>query len=98
MAAGPLPAAPSAAATPAPSSPTPPPTPGSLGAFDRPTERPAEPVTAGMPTGPGAGPAALGLPQMQAQNLGQFLAQAAASPLTGSYVQELANYVNSGRQ
>lgn len=27
--------------------------PGSLGALDRPTERPAEPVTAGAPIGPG---------------------------------------------
>lgn len=28
----------------------------SFGAFDRPTERPAEPLTHGAPTGPGAGP------------------------------------------
>lgn len=34
---------------------------GSLGAFNRPSERPSEPVTAGLPTGPGPGPEALGL-------------------------------------
>lgn len=32
--------------------------PGSLGAFNRPTERPAEPVTAGASFGPGPTPAA----------------------------------------
>jgi hypothetical protein len=37
--------------------------PGSFGAFDRPTERPAEPVTAGAPSGPGAGPEALSFNQ-----------------------------------
>lgn len=29
------------------------------GAMDRPTERPLEPVTSGLPTGPGPGPSAL---------------------------------------
>jgi hypothetical protein len=33
-------------------------TPGSLGAFDRPTERPMEPVTAGASFGPGPTPSA----------------------------------------
>jgi hypothetical protein len=33
--------------------------PGAAGAFNRPTERPNEPVTAGAPFGPGAGPEAL---------------------------------------
>lgn len=36
------------------------PLPGSMGAMDRPTDRPAEPLQAGMPTGPGPGPQALG--------------------------------------
>jgi hypothetical protein len=37
--------------------------PGSFGAFDRPTERPGEPVTAGSPSGPGVGPEALSFNQ-----------------------------------
>lgn len=36
------------------------PAPGSLGAFNRPTERPDEPITAGLPSGPGPGPEVLG--------------------------------------
>lgn len=36
--------------------------PPNLGAFDRPTERPDEPLTAGLPIGAGPGPEALGLP------------------------------------
>lgn len=35
------------------------PAPGSLGAFNRPTEFPDEPLTAGMAMGPGAGPEAV---------------------------------------
>jgi len=35
--------------------------PGGLGAFNRPTDRPGEPLTSGLPMGPGAGPEALGL-------------------------------------
>lgn len=50
----PLPAAP-----PVPASPPPGPAPGSFGAFDRPTERPNEPITAGMAMGPGPGPEVL---------------------------------------
>lgn len=38
------------------------PLPGSFGAFDRPTEYPDEPVTAGISSGPGPGPEALGFP------------------------------------
>lgn len=38
----------------------PPVMPGSLGAFNRPTERPDIPITNGLATGPGAGPEALG--------------------------------------
>lgn len=38
------------------------PLPGSLGAFDRPTDRPDEPVTHGAALGPGGGLEALGLP------------------------------------
>src|SRR5215831_3219302 len=56
-------------ATPPPAPPQPPPPaaapapmpapPGSAGAFDRPTERPQEPVTTGLPLGPGPGPEVL---------------------------------------
>ncbi len=49
----PLPAAPPVPA------PPPPPAPGSFGAFTRPTEFPNEPLTAGMPIGPGPGPEAM---------------------------------------
>lgn len=37
------------------------PVPGSLGEFSRPTERPGEPVTAGLDIGAGPGPEALGM-------------------------------------
>lgn len=36
--------------------------PGSQGPFDRPSERPDEPLTTGVPVGAGAGPEVLGLP------------------------------------
>lgn len=53
----PLPAAPPVQVP--PPSPAPGPAPGSFGAFNRPTERPDEPLTAGMPMGPGPGPEAV---------------------------------------
>jgi hypothetical protein len=37
----------------------PPPEPGSLGAFDRPSDRPGEPITSGLPMGAGPGPNAM---------------------------------------
>jgi hypothetical protein len=37
------------------------PAPGSFGAFNRPTERPKEPITAGLDIGPGPGSEVLGL-------------------------------------
>lgn len=40
----------------------PPPAPGSLGSFDRATERASEPITAGMDFGPGPGPEVLAAP------------------------------------
>jgi hypothetical protein len=56
----PLPDAPSVAPASAPVSPRPQgPMPGSFGAFDRMTELPDEPFTAGMNVGPGAGREAL---------------------------------------
>lgn len=42
--------------------------PGSLGAFNRPTERPFEPITAGAPIGAGPNPSAAGIPVMMNPN------------------------------
>lgn len=56
MSAAPTPSAPQGAAPPAIGMPV---GPGDRGAFARPTERPTEPVTAGLPTGPGPGPQVL---------------------------------------
>lgn len=59
-------------AQPGPSGPPPAPSagppvaPGSLGAFDGPTQRPNEPVTAGADAGPGPGSEILGLPNPNA--------------------------------
>jgi len=39
----------------------------SSGPFDRPTERPNEPITEGAPFGPGMGPAAAGIPMYNPQ-------------------------------
>lgn len=56
-----VPTGPTQVPPPAPMAPGPPsPAPGEAGALTRPTERPGEPVTHGLPTGPGAGPEALG--------------------------------------
>lgn len=56
----PLPAPPPVQAAPAPQAARPPaPAPGTLGAFNRPTDYPTEPLTAGLPVGPGAGPEAV---------------------------------------
>lgn len=64
----PLPAAPPVPATP------PGPAPGSFGRFDRPTERPDEPLTAGLPIGAGPGPEAVHAPAVVTQD-DQILAQ-----------------------
>ena len=57
MAAAPPPPTPGAAG------PPPGPAPGSFGPLTRPTERPNEPMTAGVPMGPGPGPEALQMNQ-----------------------------------
>jgi hypothetical protein len=46
--------------------------PGAFGAFNRDTENPLEPVTAGAPLGPGPGPEVL--PQQPSDDLVDFLA------------------------
>lgn len=53
----PLPKSPAVAGAPAVTPGPPPPTPGAA-AFDRPSDRPGEPLTAGMAIGPGPGPSA----------------------------------------
>ncbi len=54
---------PPAQGTPAPQGPPP----GGVGAFGRPTDRPGEPITAGLPTGAGPGPDALMFNQVSSQ-------------------------------
>ena len=61
------------------------PAPGSL-LFDHPTQRPNEPITAGMPFGPGPGPEALGAPP----SVSDQLAALAASPNASATLQNLA--------
>lgn len=67
------------------------------GAFNRPTERPNEPITAGMPTGPGPGPESLpGIGAMaSAGNVDQgtvanLISSLASQPGASSAVQDLA--------
>lgn len=62
-------------AVPLPQQP-PPPAPGQLG-FTEPTRRPSEPITAGLPMGPGPGPEALG---MESSVLDELRAVYAAYP------------------
>lgn len=50
---------------------------GGLGAFDRPSARPQEPITAGLPIGAGAGPEALGMAPVAKPRISQTLAQIA---------------------
>lgn len=44
------------------------PVPGTLGSLTRPTERPAEPITAGAPFGTGPSPVGAGIPQPAGDN------------------------------
>ena len=73
--------------------------------FTRPTERPNEPVTHGLPIGPGAGPEALtGIGGITRDNmmgqatLGQLLSQLASQPGAPSAVQDLATRASAGIQ
>jgi hypothetical protein len=92
---------PGAGAPPTPPAPGPPPSPivppGSNGSISRPTERPNEPVTHGLPMGPGAGPEALtGIGAAARQNaveqgtLTHLLTSMAQSPGATSAVKDLA--------
>lgn len=73
----------------------------------RPTERPNEPVTHGLPIGPGAGPEALGPLGQQAaalgpggagQNVGGLLQSLAAAPFATDQVRQLASFTAQGNK
>lgn len=75
------------------------PVPGAAGAFLRPTERPHEPVTAGMALGPGPGPEALG-PLTRpggGSSVSGLLQSLAGSPNATPEVQALASYSQGGK-
>jgi hypothetical protein len=57
-----------------------PPTPGSLTPLTAPTERPGEPIQAGLPMGPGAGPSSMIAPTGGTDALFDVRALAAAYP------------------
>jgi hypothetical protein len=73
--------------------------PAELGAFNRPTERPGEPLTTGIPSGPGAGPEALAAtnrpdPELEAMRpylptLELLASQPNASPTARMFVRRL---------
>jgi hypothetical protein len=96
---GPPPAATGATPPPAggPSGPASPagPLPGTL-PFTGPTARPNEPVTAGLPIGPGPGPEVLGGAQAAGtQNVVGLLNSLAQAPGATADVQELARYAST---
>ena len=64
-----------------------------------PTKRPNEPVTAGLPSGPGPGPEALGpLAQpTQGSSVSSLLTSLASSPNATPEVRQLASYSTSGK-
>ena len=89
--------APTSAAAPAPSATPQGPLPGEL-LFDHPTQRPNEPVTAGLPVGPGPGPEAnigVGSAGMVHQNVASLLTNLARVPGATPDVAALANYAAS---
>lgn len=77
--------------------------PGANGPLSRPTERPNEPVTHGLPMGPGPGPEALtGIGAAARQGaveqgtLSHLLTSLAAQPNSTSAIKDLAARANSG--
>lgn len=65
------------------------PPPGALGAFDRPTERPNEPISHGLPIGPGGGPEVLSNPAGQPAMT--LLQQLANQPYASDDLRQLLN-------
>ena len=102
--AGPPPSAPSSPA-PAPGGPPQAPLPGGgLVPFLHPTNRPNEPVTAGLPSGPGPGPEALtGLAAVGANGATEqgtvknLLSSLAAQPFSSSAIRDLASVAGAGQ-
>jgi hypothetical protein len=88
--AAPTPAPGAALSAPAPAPRPPTPGPGELPWTDAPTNRPDEPVTQGLPFGPGAGPEVMKGPTA-APLISDQLAAMAADPNANSAVTELAN-------
>lgn len=88
-----------AAAPAAPQAASPPGPPPGAQDFLRPTERPNEPVTAGLPMGPGPGPEALGplAQQSGGSTVGGLLQSLAASPNATPEVRQLASYSQGGK-
>lgn len=79
------------------------PVPGANGPISRPTERPGEPVTAGLPMGPGIGPEGLtGIGAAARQNtieqgtLTHLLTSLAAQPNATSAIRDLAARAQNG--
>ena len=73
------------------------PLPGTL-PFAHPTQRPNEPIHAGMPTGPGPGPEVLSGPSAGQPNTAkQLLTNLANQPGATDAVRQLASYVQAGR-
>lgn len=64
--------------------------PGQLGAFTRPTERPNEPVTAGLPGNVPGGPMPQQVPSSNLATMLSRVAQAANSPALGELAQRAA--------
>lgn len=79
--------------------PGPLPTPGNRGPLLRPTERPNEPVTAGLPTGPGPGPEALGPLSRPTggSTVAGLLQTLASAPNATPEVRALAGYAQMGK-
>lgn len=75
------------------------PVPGAQGPLLRPTERPNEPVTAGLPTGPGPGPEALGPLSRPSggSTVAGLLQTLASSPNATPEVRALAGYAQTGK-
>ncbi|MCA1846728.1 MAG: hypothetical protein LC792_26760 [Actinobacteria bacterium] len=67
--------------------------PGEVTPLHAPTERPGEPLTHGLPVGPGAGPEALGA-TLQQGTLGALLRQAATTSGASPEVRALAQWVS----
>lgn len=74
--------------------------PGAAGGFHRPTARPTEPVTAGLPSGPGPGPMSnpvLAQGQSADQTVGDLLNRLAAQPGASANIRAMADTVNAGK-